>query len=229
MTIARVDANFVDNPPSGTYVSVSRAGVATICVTRGAANSFGTDKPLRVRYEVVDDEGARSEQVTLTITPTLAVNGAPTAGANTMGFTFRDVDSVSVQKCNSINVLGNDSDPDGDSMTSVATGANFSQNHPTAPTTRCPATAPSASASPAAPPTPSDRATHSSSHTRPPRTRRPEPEHRDLDHPSLLTNGAPTSSPNAMGFTFRTSDANSVQKCNSINVLGNDSDPTATP
>lgn len=38
-------------------------------------------------------------------------------------------------------------------------------------------------------------------------------------------NTPPIAGPNTMGFTFKTSDATSVQKCNTVSVFGNDYDP----
>ncbi len=128
LTAVATGANFTNNAPAGTYYTLESNGTFGICVTRGAANSFSPSNPLVVTY-VATDQGAQSQPVNVVITPSL-VNSAPTAGANSMGFTFRAADPVGTQKCNAINVLTNDGDPDGDPLAAVATGANFNNNAP---------------------------------------------------------------------------------------------------
>jgi hypothetical protein len=46
-------------------------GTFSICVTRGAANSFSAANPLLVTYVAVDNQGAQSQPVNIFITPSL--------------------------------------------------------------------------------------------------------------------------------------------------------------
>ncbi len=129
LTAAATGANFTNNAPAGTYFTLQPNGTFSICVTRGAANSFSPANPLAVSYVATDSKGAQSQPVNVVIAPSL-VNSAPTAGSNSMGFTFRAADPVGTQKCNAIDVLTNDGDADGDPLAAVATGANFNNNAP---------------------------------------------------------------------------------------------------
>ena len=129
LTAVATGANFTNNAPAGTYFTLQPDGTFSICVTRGAANSFSPANPLAVSYVAVDSKGTQSQPVNVVIAPSL-VNSAPSAGSNSMGFTFRAADAVGTQKCNAINVLTNDGDADGDPLTAVATGANFNNNAP---------------------------------------------------------------------------------------------------
>ncbi len=129
LTAVATGANFTNNAPAGTYYTLQPDGTFSICVTRGAANSFSPANPLAVSYVAVDSKGTQSQPVNVVIAPSL-VNSAPSAGSNSMGFTFRAADAVGTQKCNAINVLTNDGDADGDPLTAVATGANFNNNAP---------------------------------------------------------------------------------------------------
>ena len=61
-------ANFSNNPPNGSYYTLSTNGTFTICATRGAANNF---TKLIVYYRVRDDEGLYSAITNVTITLTL--------------------------------------------------------------------------------------------------------------------------------------------------------------
>ena len=71
MTAVATGANFNNNAPNGTYFTMQPNGTFSICVTRGAANSFSPANPLLVTYVAVDNQGAQSQPVNIFITPSL--------------------------------------------------------------------------------------------------------------------------------------------------------------
>ncbi len=50
---------------------MSGNGTFRICVTRGAANTFGPSNPLVVTYKATDAHGAQSPNTNIFITPSL--------------------------------------------------------------------------------------------------------------------------------------------------------------